>query len=105
MKNPKYNKEIKPGTIVDVYDVLDAWKVTNPALQHMIKKALQLGKRGHKDIIEDCDDIIACALRAKELEESDTETTDLFATMPPPKHPEETQQESESTHDYDKVFM
>lgn len=34
--------------IVDVYDVLEAWKTTNPALQHLIKKALQPGERGHK---------------------------------------------------------
>jgi hypothetical protein len=69
MKNPKYNKEIKPNVIVDVYDVLEAWQVKNPALQHMIKKALQAGNRGHKDIIEDMDDIIACSIRAKEIEE------------------------------------
>lgn len=72
MKNPKYNKEILPGVTVDVYDVLKAWKVTNPALQHMIKKALQAGNRGHKSKLEDMDDIIACALRAKELEDTDS---------------------------------
>ncbi len=68
MKNPKYNKEIKPGTIVDVYDVLKAWDVRNPALQHMIKKALQAGNRGHKSVAQDMEDIVACALRAQELE-------------------------------------
>lgn len=69
MKNPKYNKEIKPGVIIDVYDVLQAWEVTNPALQHLIKKALQLGKRGHKDAIQDAKDIVASAIRAQELVE------------------------------------
>lgn len=69
MKNPKYNKEIKPGVVVDVYDVLNAWGVQNPALQHLIKKALQAGKRGHKDTVEDMEDIIASAIRAKEIEE------------------------------------
>jgi hypothetical protein len=68
MKNPKYNKQIKPGVTVDVYDVLQAWNVTNPALQHMIKKALQCGQRGHKDTAEDMADIVACALRAQEIE-------------------------------------
>lgn len=38
----KYLREIKPGVWVDVYDVLSAWGVTNPALQHLIKKALQM---------------------------------------------------------------
>ncbi|AIW03900.1 hypothetical protein CPT_Seurat37 [Escherichia phage Seurat] len=56
--------------IVDVYDVLEAWKTTNPALQHLIKKALQPGERGHKGLVEDLKDIIASAQRALEIEQS-----------------------------------
>lgn len=56
--------------IVDVYDVLEAWKTTNPALQHLIKKALQPGGRGHKKLVEDLKDIIASAQRALEIEKS-----------------------------------
>lgn len=56
--------------IVDVYDVLEAWKTTNPALQHLIKKALQPGERGHKSLVEDLKDIIASAQRALEIEQS-----------------------------------
>ena len=63
----KYQREIKPGVFVDVYDVLAAWKVTNPALQHLVKKALQPGERGHKTREQDLDDIVASALRAKDL--------------------------------------
>lgn len=63
----KYTKTIH-GTTVDVYDVLQAWSVTNPALQHLIKKALQCGQRGHKDNAQDLQDIIDSAIRAKELE-------------------------------------
>ena len=48
----KYTKSIH-GVGVDVYDVLMAWGVTNPALQHLIKKALQCGQRGHKDKQQD----------------------------------------------------
>ena len=65
--NTKYNREIKPNIFVDVYDVLKAFEVTNPALQHLIKKALAVGKRGHKDESEDYQDIIDSAVRAKEL--------------------------------------
>ena len=54
--------------IGDVYDVLKAFEVTNPALQHLIKKALKVGNRGHKDIATDLQDIIDSAVRAKELE-------------------------------------
>lgn len=64
----KYLHEIKPGIFVDVYDVLMAWNVTNPALQHLIKKALQAGDRGHKSREQDLQDIIDSAIRAKELE-------------------------------------
>lgn len=64
----KYLHEIKPGVFVDVYDVLVAWNVANPALQHLIKKALQAGKRGHKSREQDLQDIIDSAIRAKELE-------------------------------------
>ena len=62
----KYTKTIH-GVSVDVYDVLQAWGVINPALQHLIKKALQCGQRGHKDNAQDLQDIIDSAIRAKEL--------------------------------------
>ena len=65
----KYIREIKPGITVDVYDVLKAFQVTNPALQHLIKKALACGNRGHKDTLTDHQDIIDSAIRAKELAE------------------------------------
>lgn len=68
-KHSKYHREIKPGVWVDVYDVLHAWCVTNPALQHLIKKALQPGERGHKTREQDMKDIVASALRAGELGE------------------------------------
>lgn len=64
----KYLHEIRHGIFVDVYDVLMAWNVTNPALQHLIKKALQAGERGHKSREQDLQDIIDSAIRAKELE-------------------------------------
>lgn len=65
----KYHREIKPGVHVDVYDVLAAWGVQNPALQHLIKKALQPGERGHKTLEQDMADIVASAKRAQELEQ------------------------------------
>lgn len=68
--NPKYNRPCK-GVTIDVYDVLQAFNVTNPALQHLVKKALAVGQRGHKDKMEDLRDILASAQRAIELEEND----------------------------------
>lgn len=64
----KYTRDCK-GVQVDVYDVLQAFGVTNPALQHLIKKALCVGIRGHKTKQQDLQDIIDSAIRAKELEQ------------------------------------
>lgn len=66
IKQNKYRRTIRSEK-VDVYDVLMAWNVTNPALQHLIKKALQAGDRGHKTLIEDLEDIRLSAIRAIEL--------------------------------------
>lgn len=63
----KYHREIKPGVWVDVYDVLNAWDVRNSALQHLIKKALAPGQRGHKTREQDLKDILVSAKRAIEL--------------------------------------
>jgi len=63
----KYNRRCKDVTI-DVYDVLLAFNVTNPALQHLVKKALCTGLRGHKDKSQDLQDILDSAKRALELE-------------------------------------
>lgn len=63
----KYNRSFK-GVTIDVYDVLQAFEVTNPALQHLIKKALCAGLRGHKDREQDMNEILESAKRAIELE-------------------------------------
>lgn len=66
-QNNKYNREIKKGVFVDVYDVLRAFSVSDPALQHLVKKALAVGQRGHKSTKEDYEDIVASAKRALEI--------------------------------------
>lgn len=62
----KYMREIAPGVWIDVYDVLYAFEVTDPCLQHLIKKALAVGKRGFKDARQDLVDIRDSAVRALE---------------------------------------
>lgn len=68
----KYQRVIRSET-VDVYDVLSAFNVTNPALQHLIKKALCAGLRGHKDKQTDMEEILSAAKRALELEENNVD--------------------------------
>jgi hypothetical protein len=78
----KYQREVTGNTIhecfvindkttivIDVYDVLKAFNVTNPATQHAIKKLLASGQRGYKDTQQDLDEAIQSIQRAKELEE------------------------------------
>lgn len=65
----KYQRTIK-GATLDVYDVLAAWDVRNPAVQHAVKKLLQPGTRGHKDKLTDLREAFASIERAIELETS-----------------------------------
>lgn len=53
---------------VDVYDVLEAFNVTCPAMQHLAKKALCAGLRGHKDAATDLTDIRESIERAIEMQ-------------------------------------
>lgn len=71
----KYDCTIKDkytgkSIVVDVYRVLVAFDVKCPALQHLIKKALCIGLRGHKDQATDLQDIIDSAIEAKKLYEN-----------------------------------
>ena len=48
----KYSRTIK-GVTIDIYDVLRAFEVTSPFIQHAVKKLLMPGTRGHKDQLQD----------------------------------------------------
>ncbi|MCF6207605.1 MAG: hypothetical protein L3J47_12070 [Sulfurovum sp.] len=63
----KYQRECK-GITIDVYDVLVAFNVTNPATAHAIKKLLMPGVRGHKDKLTDLKEAKESIVRAIELE-------------------------------------
>lgn len=64
----KYEKRIK-NTTIDVYDVLLAYGVTCPAMQHAIKKCLMSGQRGYKDTTQDKREAIQSIERSIELGE------------------------------------
>lgn len=63
----KYQKRLRNNIAIDVYDVLDCFSVTNPAVQHAIKKMLCAGQRGYKDYEQDIDEAIASLERAKDF--------------------------------------
>lgn len=52
---------------VDVYDVIKAFNVTSGPMQHALKKVLCAGERGHKDLLEDLNDIIVSIEREIEM--------------------------------------
>lgn len=69
LKN-KYTRQVK-GADIDIYDVLRAWDVTCPAIQHAVKKLLAPGQRGHKDRITDLREALASVQRGIEMEEGE----------------------------------
>lgn len=60
----KYRVEILPGVFVDVYDVLNAFKVSDHGYAHAVKKMLNVGKRGHKNEKQDRRDILESVVKS-----------------------------------------
>ena len=67
----KYHKSV-PGSIIDVYDVLVAFNVTNPATQHAVKKLLMPGSRGHKNVLTDLEEAHNSIKRAIQIEKGES---------------------------------
>lgn len=65
-KYPHYHKP-SPFTHVDVYRVLALFGVTDPCLQHAVKKLLVAGGRGAKDIRRDVREAIETLERWEEM--------------------------------------
>lgn len=53
IKHSHYKKDVSHLQMVDVYRVLKLFEVTDPAIQHAIKKLLVAGGRGAKEIEQD----------------------------------------------------
>lgn len=63
----KYHRTVK-GVSIDVYDVLTAFGVTNPAVQHAVKKLLMPGQRGAKNTLQDLAEAKVSVERAIQIE-------------------------------------
>lgn len=46
---PHYHKDVGHLKSIDVYRVIDLWEITDPALQHALKKIMAVGQRGAKN--------------------------------------------------------
>lgn len=66
-KHKHYFKDVSNLNEIDVYMVLKLFNVTDPCLQHIVKKALCAGQRGHKDLERDLKDILDTAKRAVDI--------------------------------------
>ncbi len=66
-----YQKNVEHLKWVDIYRVLLLFGVTNPCLQHAIKKLLCAGNRGVKDELKDVQEAIASLLRYLEMKTED----------------------------------
>ena len=64
--NNKYSVKCK-GVDIDVYNVLKAFEVTDPAIQHAVKKLLKPGQRGVKTKEQDLQEAIKSIERSIEL--------------------------------------
>ena len=61
-KHPHYHKDVRNLETIDVYRVLALFNVTDPCIQHAVKKLLVAGGRGagkdiSRDIQEACDSL------------------------------------------------
>lgn len=73
-KHPHYHKSVGHLETIDVYRVLERFNVTDPALQHAIKKLLVAGGRGLKDLDKDIQEAIDTLTRFQEMRQEDLRT-------------------------------
>jgi len=72
-KHNHYYKDVTNFTHVDVYRVLQLFNVTDPCIQHAVKKLLVAGGRGAgKDVTKDIQESIDSLIRWQEMRQEET---------------------------------
>ena len=67
-KHPHYHKDVRTLQTIDVYRVLALFNVTDPCIQHAVKKLLVAGGRGAgKDISRDIQEAVDSLQRWQEM--------------------------------------
>lgn len=69
-KHNHYKKDVSNLNVIDPYRIADLYDL-HPCAEHIMKKSLCAGGRGHKDLLRDIQDIIDTAERWKEIIEED----------------------------------
>lgn len=67
MKHGHYHKNVKHLDSIDVYRVLSLFNVTDPCIQHAVKKLLCAGIRGAKGLEKDYGEARDSIVRALEM--------------------------------------
>ncbi len=75
MEHSHYFKSVAHLTHIDVYRVLALFEVTDPSIQHAVKKLLCAGKRGQKDVGRDYQEAIDSINRALQMIAEDAART------------------------------
>ena len=81
-KHPHYHKDVRHLETIDVYRVLHLFNVTDPCIQHAVKKLLVAGGRGAgKDINKDIQEAIDSLQRFHEMRQEDTAPAQVVAAQ------------------------
>ena len=57
-KYPHYFKDVRHLDAIDVYRIIELFEITDPCLQHALKKVLAAGKRGAKNKEKDVNEAL-----------------------------------------------
>lgn len=87
MKHNHYHKNVKHLETIDVYRVLQLFGVTDPCLQHAVKKLLCAGQRGVKPVAKDVQEAIDSLIRWQEMMAEDAKLGVEPASEPRPVTP------------------
>ena len=80
-KHPHYHKDVSNLQTVDVYRVLALFNVTDPCIQHAVKKLLVAGGRGAKDVSRDIREACDTLQRWQEMRHEEIEPVPVVAAQ------------------------
>ena len=75
--NPKYThyfRDVSKLDGIDIYRILLLFGVSDPCIQHAVKKLLVAGGRGVKDITKDVEEAIVSLTRYLEMRQEDVKS-------------------------------
>lgn len=93
MKHSHYFKDVSTLEFIDVYRILDLYRVTDNAIGHAIKKLLCAGDRGAKSLDTDIQEAIDTLQRWQAIRAEDMATVEPDTRVKPWEEPDYCQSE------------